>query len=139
MNIFPLVSEKKPAYNTRRAARRYVRREVSRKCRKSIDEINSWLDEESFKKKYHMYFIKIYFEWRYILRGKRFNFNDMVERNDEYEFIELLNIIKDELGLHYSEFPFKFEIIINELKEKVIGDSKQQHNSRKNCYIWSNE
>lgn len=138
MNIFPLVNEKKPTYNTRKAARRYVRREVDRRCRRSLDEINAWLNEESYNKKYHMYFIKIYFEWKYVLRKKQFIFDDMVERNDEYEFIELLNIIQDELGLHYSEFPFKFEIIVNKLKEKVI-DSKQQHNSRKNCYIWSNE
>lgn len=138
MKIFPLIDEPKPKPNIRRTSRRYLRREIDRKTRKSIDEINAWLDTESMEKKYHQYFLKIYFEWKYVIRQEPFLFKDMVSRKDEGEFIELLDIIKRELGLHYSEFPFQFETVLDELKEKLI-DNKSQHNSRENCYIWSYE
>lgn len=138
MKIFPLIDEPKPKPNIRRTSRRYLRREIDRKTRKSIDEINAWLDTESMEKKYHQYFLKIYFEWKYVIRQEPFLFKDMVSRKDEGEFIELLDIIQRELGLHYSEFPFKFETVLDELKEKLI-DNKSQYNSRENCYIWSYE
>lgn len=138
MKIFPLIDEPKPKPNIRRTSRRYLRREVDRRTRKSIDEINAWLDTESMEKKYHQYFLKIYFEWKYVIRQEPFLFKDMVSRKDEGEFIELLDIIQRELGLHYSEFPFKFETVLDELKEKLI-DNKSQYNSRENCYIWSYE
>ena len=138
MKIFPLIDEPKPKPNIRRTSRRYLRREIDRKTRKSIDEINAWLDTESMEKKYHQYFLKIYFEWKYVIRQEPFLFKDMVSRKDEGEFIELLDIIQRELGLHYSEFPFQFETVLDELKEKLI-DNKSQHNSRENCYIWSYE
>lgn len=138
MKIFPLIDEPKPKPNIRRTSRRYLRREVDRRTRKSIDEINAWLDTESMEKKYHQYFLKIYFEWKYVIRQEPFLFKDMVSRKDEGEFLELLDIIQRELGLHYSEFPFKFETVLDELKEKLI-DNKSQYNSRENCYIWSYE
>ena len=138
MKTFPLIDEPKPKPNIRRTSRRYLRREVDRRCRKSIDEINAWLDTESMEKKYHQYFLKIYFEWKYIIRQEPFLFKDMVSRKDEGEFLELLDIIQRELGLHYSEFPFQFETVLDELKEKLI-DNKSQYNSRENCYIWSYE
>lgn len=138
MKIFPLIDEPKPKPNIRRTSRRYLRREVDRRTRKSIDEINAWLDTESMEKKYHQYFLKIYFEWKYVIRQEPFLFKDMVSRKDEGEFLELLDIIQRELGLHYSEFPFQFETILDELKEKLI-DNKSQYNSRENCYIWSYE
>lgn len=138
MKIFPLIDEPKPKPNIRRTSRRYLRREVDRRTRKSIDEINAWLDTESMDKKYHQYFLKIYFEWKYVIRQEPFLFKDMVSRKDEGEFIELLDIIQRELGLHYSEFPFQFEAVLDELKEKLI-DNKSQYNSRENCYIWSYE
>lgn len=138
MKIFPLIDEPKPKPNIRRTSRRYLKREVDRRCRKSIDEINEWLDTESMEKKYHQYFLKIYFEWKYVIRQEPFLFKDMASRKDEGEFIELLDIIQRELGLHYSEFPFQFETVLDELKEKLI-DNKSQHNSRENCYIWSYE
>lgn len=138
MKIFPLIDEPKPKPNIRRTSRRYLRREIDRRTRKSIDEINAWLDTESMEKKYHQYFLKIYFEWKYVIRQEPFLFKDMVSRKDEGEFIELLDIIQRELGLHYSEFPFQFETILDELKEKLI-DNKSQYNSRENCYIWSYE
>lgn len=138
MKIFPLIDEPKPKPNIRRTSRRYLRREIDRKTRKSIDEINAWLDTESMEKKYHQYFLKIYFEWKYVIRQEPFLFKDMVSRKDEGEFIELLDIIQRELGLHYSEFPFQFETVLDELKEKLI-DNKSQYNSRENCYIWSYE
>ena len=126
MKIFPLIDEPKPKPNIRRTSRRYLRREIDRKTRKSIDEINAWLDTESMDKKYHQYFLKIYFEWKYVIRQEPFLFKDMVSRKDEGEFIELLDIIQRELGLHYSEFPFKFETVLDELKEKLI-DNKSQY------------
>lgn len=138
MKIFPLIDEPKPKPNIRRTSRRYLRREIDRKTRKSIDEINAWLDTESMEKKYHQYFLKIYFEWKYVIRQEPFLFKDMVSRKDEGEFLELLDIIQKELGLHYSEFPFQFEAVLDELKEKLI-DNKSQYNSRENCYIWSYE
>lgn len=138
MKIFPLIDEPKPKPNIRRTSRRYLRREVDRRTRKSIDEINAWLDTESMDKKYHQYFLKIYFEWKYVIRQEPFLFKDMVSRKDEGEFLELLDIIQRELGLHYSEFPFQFETVLDELKEKLI-DNKSQYNSRENCYIWSYE
>lgn len=138
MKIFPLIDEPKPKPNIRRTSRRYLKREVGRRCRKNIDEINAWLDTESMEKKYHQYFLKIYFEWKYVIRQEPFLFKDMVSRKDEGEFIELLDIIQRELGLHYSEFPFQFETVLDELKEKLI-DNKSQYNSRENCYIWSYE
>lgn len=138
MKIFPLTDEPKPKPNIRRTSRRYLRREVDRRTRKSIDEINAWLDTESMEKKYHQYFLKIYFEWKYVIRQESFLFKDMVSRKDEGEFLELLEIIQRELGLHYSEFPFQFETVLDELKEKLI-DNKSQYNSRENCYIWSYE
>lgn len=138
MKIFPLIDEPKPKPNIRRTSRRYLRREIDRRTRKSIDEINAWLDTESMEKKYHQYFLKIYFEWKYVIRQEPFLFKDMVSRKDEGEFLELLNIIQRELGLHYSEFPFQFETVLDELKEKLI-DNKSQYNSRENCYIWSYE
>lgn len=138
MKIFPLIDEPKPKPNIRRTSRRYLRREIDRRTRKSIDEINAWLDTESMEKKYHQYFLKIYFEWKYVIRQEPFLFKDMVSRRDEGEFLELLDIIQRELELHYSEFPFQFETILDELKEKLI-DNKSQYNSRENCYIWSYE
>lgn len=138
MKIFPLIDEPKPKPNIRRTSRRYLRREIDRRTRKSIDEINAWLDTESMEKKYHQYFLKIYFEWKYVIRQEPFLFKDMVSRKDEGEFLELLDIIQRELGLHYSEFPFQFETVLDELKEKLI-DNKSQYNSRENCYIWSYE
>ena len=138
MRTFPLANEPKPKPDLRRAGRRYVRREVSRRCRKSLDEINVWLDSETYDKKYHQFFLKLYFEWKYVLKKEKFVFKEMVERKDEYEFLELLNIIQKELGLHYSEFPYKLKTVIDQLKEKTI-DGKQQHNSREDCYFWSNE
>lgn len=138
MKIFPLIDEPKPKPNIRKTSRRYLRREVDRRSRKNIDEINKWLDTESMEKRYHQYFLKIYFEWKYIIRQEPFFFKDMVSRKDEGEFLELLGIIQRELGLHYSEFPFQFEKVLDKLKEKLI-DNKSQYNSRENCYIWSYE
>lgn len=138
MKIFPLIDEPKPKPNIRKTSRRYLRREIDRRSRKSVDEINKWLDTESMEKKYHQYFLKIYFEWKYVIRQEPFLFKDMVSRKDEGEFLELLEIIQRELGLHYSEFPFEFKKVLDELKEKLI-DNKSQYNSRENCYIWSYE
>lgn len=138
MKIFPLDNEPRPKPDTRKTARKYLKREIDRKCRKTIEEINAWLDTESMTKRYNQFFLKIYFEWKYVLRNEKFIFQDMVDRRDEDEFLELLNIIQKELGLHYSEFPFKFEKILEMLKEKLI-DNKSQYNSREDCYIWNYE
>lgn len=138
MKTFPLIDEPKPKPNIRRTSRRFLKREVSRRCKKSLKEINDWLDSETYDKKYHQYFLKIYFEWKYQLRNEKFKFQDMVDRKDENEFLELLKIIQRELGLHYSEFPFEFKEVTDRLKEKLI-DNKSQYNSRENCYIWGDE
>lgn len=138
MKTFPLINEPKPRPNIRRTSRRFLKREIARRCRKSPEEIVAWLDIESYEKQYHQYFLKIYFEWKYQLRNEKFKFQDMVDRKDENEFLELLDIIQRVLGLHYSEFPFQFKTVLDELKEKIIDD-KSQYNSRENCYFWSNE
>lgn len=138
MNTFPLSKENKPSSSTIHSSRRYLQRELKRKSRQGIKRINNWLDSEVKNRKYNLFFIKLYFEWKYVMQKKKFSFKEMETREDEAEFIEILKVIQEALGLHYSEFPFKFQETTKQFKEKLI-DNKSQYNSREDCYIWSDE
>lgn len=137
MKTFPLANEKQPTMYIKRSAGRYLRRELSKRMKMTKEELDEWLKEER-RNGYNNYFLKLYFEWKYVMRGKKFTFEDLLERKDENEFIEILNTIQDELGWHYTDIPYELKKTIKELEEKLI-DNKSQYNSRENSYFWSYE
>ncbi|MBU5669616.1 hypothetical protein KQI68_07155 [Peptoniphilus sp. MSJ-1] len=138
MREFPLLGQPRAGGETRWTSRRYLKREIAKLCDETPETINNLMDVFSKEKKYDFFFLKLYFEWKYKIKKEKFVFDDFKKREDEYEFIEILNIIKEVQGLHYSQFPFYFTKVIKQLRESLI-DSQQQYNSRENGYFWSNE
>lgn len=136
---FEFKNKKTPKKNKKRASRKYLQDEIAKRD-STIErfEITDWTKSEYDSGGYNAFFLKLYFEWKYVLRKQEFSMADFKARKDEGEFIEILYIIQEVLGISYMDLPFRFKDTVEQLKE-ALYDSQQQPNRRKNCYFWSNE
>ena len=124
--------------NKKASSRRFLLREIQARSDTSIEEARKWISKEYYENYNDVFYLKLYFEWKFVLRKEEFTMDKLINRDDEDEFVEILNIIEEVLGVKYYDFPFKFKKTINRLREEING-SQRKYNSRKDCYIWTNE